>query len=89
MRCIAATPSGAGNCPSAFITKLEKAKNTPPTVAAPRAVAISKAVGMPRYMLRRYCPPTSNRALVICPRLQQRTASISTAKTLPLSITAC
>jgi hypothetical protein len=31
----------------------------------------------------------SKRALVICPRLQQRTASISTAKTLSFAITAC
>lgn len=42
-----------------------------------------------RHMLRRYCPPTSNSAFVICPRLHTRTASISTANTLPLSMTAC
>jgi hypothetical protein len=40
------------------------------------------------YMLRRYWPPTSNRALVICPREHTRTASISTSKTLRLSIAA-
>ena len=28
------------------------------------------------YMLRRYCPPTSNSALVICPNEQTRTAVI-------------
>ena len=39
------------------------------------------------YMLRRYCPPTSNNAVVICPREHTRTASISTANTLPFSIT--
>jgi len=41
------------------------------------------------YMLRRYCPPTSNSAFVICPSEQQRTASISTSNTLRLSMTAC
>src|SRR5437867_7650588 len=40
------------------------------------------------YMLRRYWPPTSNRAWVICPSEQTRTASISTAKTFSLRITA-
>ena len=35
------------------------------------------------HMLRRYWPPTSNRASVICPSEQTRTASISTPKTLP------
>ena len=40
-------------------------------------------------MLRRYCPPTSNSAFVIWPSEQQRTASISTSKTLALAITAC
>ena len=40
-----------------------------------------------RYMLRRYCPPTSNSASVICPSEHTRTASISTSKTLPLAIT--
>jgi hypothetical protein len=39
------------------------------------------------HMLRRYCPPTSNSALVIWPRLHTRTASISTSNTLRLSIT--
>ena len=39
------------------------------------------------YMLRRYCPPTSNSALVIWPSEQTRTVFISSAKTLPLSIT--
>ena len=39
------------------------------------------------YMLRRYWPPTSNNAFVICPSEQTRTASISTSNTLPLSIT--
>ena len=34
-------------------------------------------------------PPTSNSAFVICPRLQQRTASISTSNTFWLAITAC
>jgi hypothetical protein len=41
------------------------------------------------YMLRRYCPPTSNSAFVICPSEHTRTASISTSNTLRLSITAC
>src|SRR5436190_2685004 len=41
------------------------------------------------HMLRRYWPPTSNSALLICPSEQTRTASISTWKTLPLAITAC
>ena len=51
---------------------------------------ISRAVVKPvGYMLRRYCPPTSNSAFVICPSEQPRTASISTANTLPFSITAC
>ena len=40
------------------------------------------------YMLRRYCPPTRYSAFEICPSEQWRTASIITAKTLPLSITA-
>ena len=40
------------------------------------------------YMLRRYCPPTSNRAWVMCPSEHVRTASISTANTLRFSITA-
>ena len=39
IRCIAATPCAGGSCASARITKVEKAKNTPPTVAAPRAVS--------------------------------------------------
>ena len=38
------------------------------------------------YMLRRYCPPTSNSASVICPSEQQRTASISTSNTLALCL---
>src|SRR5262245_40104072 len=42
-----------------------------------------------RYMLRRYCPPTSNSACVICPSEQTRTASISTSNTFRFSITAC
>ena len=41
------------------------------------------------YMLRRYCPPTSYKALEICPSEQQRTASIITAKTFWWTITAC
>ena len=45
--------------------------------------------GTPRYMLRRYCPPTSNSACVICPSEHTRTASISTSNTFLLSITAC
>ena len=45
--------------------------------------------GLEAYILRRYCPPTSNSALVICPSEQQRTASISTSNTLALAITAC
>ena len=40
-------------------------------------------------MLRRYWPPTSNSAVVICPSEQTRTACISTSKTLALAITAC
>src|SRR5690606_33969417 len=39
------------------------------------------------HMLRRYCPPTSNNALVICPSEQRRRASISTSQTLPSAIT--
>lgn len=41
------------------------------------------------YILRRYCPPTSNKALVICPSEHTRTASISTSNTLSLLMTAC
>ena len=41
------------------------------------------------YMLRRYWPPTSNSAWVICPSEHTRTASISTSNTFLLSITAC
>ena len=37
------------------------------------------------YMLRRYSPPTSNSARVICPSEQTRTVFISSAKTLPSS----
>ena len=33
------------------------------------------------YILLRYCPPTSNNALVICPSEQHRTASTSTSNT--------
>jgi len=47
-----------------------------------------RAAGADSYMLRRYCPPTRYRAFEICPSEQCRTASIITAKTLPLSITA-
>src|SRR5882724_767824 len=39
-------------------------------------------------MLRRYWPPTSNSACVICPNEQTRTASISTSKTFSSAITA-
>jgi hypothetical protein len=39
------------------------------------------------YMLLRYSPPTSNSALVICPSEHTRTVFISSAKTLPSSIT--
>ena len=42
-----------------------------------------------RYMLRRYCPPTSNSAFVICPSEHTRTASIRTSNTFRLSMTAC
>lgn len=52
-----------------------------------KAVMPPRAPGWPRYMLRRYCPPTSNSALVIWPSEHTRTASISTANTLPLAIT--
>ena len=41
------------------------------------------------YIFRRYCPPTSNSALVICPNEHTRTASINTAKTFSFRITAC
>ena len=41
----------------------------------------SLRTGAADYMLRRYCPPTSNSALVICPSEQQRTASTSTSNT--------
>jgi N-acetylglucosamine-6-sulfatase len=41
------------------------------------------------HIERRYWPPTSNRACVICPSEQTRTASISTSKTFLLSMTAC
>ena len=40
-------------------------------------------------MLRRYCPPTSNSAFVICPSEHTRTVFISSANTLPFSITTC
>ena len=45
--------------------------------------------GRPSYMLRRYCPPTSNSEFVICPSEQHRTARINTSNTLSLAITAC
>lgn len=32
------------------------------------------------YMLRRYCPPTSNNAAVICPNEQYFTVSINSSK---------
>ena len=41
------------------------------------------------YMLRRYWPPTSKRALAIWPSDSTRTASISTAKILPPPVAAC
>ena len=41
----------------------------------------SLRTGAADYMLRRYCPPTSNSALVIWPSEQQRTASTSTSNT--------
>ena len=41
--------------------------------------------GMGGHMLRRYWPPTSNNARVICPSEQQRTASINTSNTLSLA----
>ena len=41
------------------------------------------------YMLRRYWPPTSYSAVVICPSEQYFTASTSTANTLPFSMTVC
>ena len=40
------------------------------------------------YMLRRYWPPTSNSACVICPSEQTRTASISTSNTFSSRSTA-
>lgn len=47
----------------------------------------------PREALARcagsYCPPTSNSAWVICPRLQQRIASINTANAFWALMTAC
>lgn len=52
--------------------------------------ALKTAIGrVRRYMLLRYCPPTSNNAFVICPSEHTRTASISTANTFPLLITVC
>ena len=57
------------------------------TIRSPATVSAS---GRKRtYIFRRYCPPTSNSAFVICPSEQTRTASISTSNTLRLSITAC
>ena len=48
-----------------------------------------RGLGHPSYMLRRYCPPTSNNAWVKWPSEQTRTASISTANTFSSLITAC
>ena len=39
-------------------------------------------------MLLRDCPPTANRASVICPGEHTRTASIKTSNTLQSAITA-
>ena len=39
------------------------------------------------HMLRRYCPPTSKSALVICPREHTRTVLTSSSNTLPLAMT--
>ena len=52
-------------------------------------IAVPPAPTLCDYMLRRYCPPTSYKAFEICPSEQQRTASIITANTFWLSITAC
>ncbi len=52
------------------------------------AVAHAGRIRACAHMLRRYCPPTSNSAFVICPSEHTRTASISTSNTLRLSITA-
>src|SRR5512147_2852873 len=41
------------------------------------------------YMLRRYCPPTSNSAFVIWPSEHTRTVFTSSANTLPSSTTVC
>lgn len=41
------------------------------------------------YILRLYCPPTSNNAVVICPSEQTRAASMSLANTFSLLIAAC
>ncbi len=41
------------------------------------------------YIFRRYCPPTSNSALVIWPSEQTRTASIRRANTFSLAMAAC
>ena len=64
--------------------------------AVPRRLArleafVPEFAGRPghAYMLLRYCPPTSNSALVICPSEHTRTVFISSANTLPSSITVC
>jgi hypothetical protein len=44
--------------------------------------------GPKRHMFRRYWPPASNKVSLIWPNEQQRTASISTANTFSLRITA-
>ena len=41
------------------------------------------------YIFRRYCPPTSNKAWVICPSEHTRAAFISSAKMLPPSMQTC
>ena len=72
-----------------------------PTGSAPGITVDSRSVRLacriatlplgspPAYMLRRYCPPTSNSAWVICPSEHTRTVFTSSANTLPLSITTC
>jgi len=44
---------------------------------------------IPLHIFLRYCPPTSNNAVVICPSEQQRTASTSTANRFSLWMAAC
>jgi hypothetical protein len=41
------------------------------------------------YILRRYCPPTSNMAWVICPKEQTFTADIRASNKLPFSTATC